>query len=144
MAYYRIKAAGSNSSALSLVVSKVSAITSKKENKDVLFLVSQINIAKDDDRIEQILGESSFNKLVKKRELVIPHPGINFELQPYDYLKNNNHRAYGRTVVVINPSKQDMDAIIQNSNSSIDWIVVEMHMDGELDSWVQTNKAADI
>ncbi|ELQ6001588.1 hypothetical protein U5R87_000025 [Cronobacter dublinensis] len=144
MAYYRIKAAGSNCSALSLVISKVSAITSQKENKDVLFLVSKINIAKDDDRIEQILGASLFNKLIKKRESVTAHQGVNFELQPYDYLKKNNHRAYGRAVVVINPSAQDMDAILQQGNSSIDWIVVEMHSDGELDGWVQAQQATDI
>ncbi|WP_270220706.1 hypothetical protein [Kosakonia cowanii] len=141
MANFRIKAAGNNNSVLTQVLSK---ILSQNHNKDVLFLVSQISIAKNDDRIKQILGGNVFNQLVKKRTSFSATNGINFELQTYDYLKNSNHRAHGRTVVVLNPSTQDLDAILQNSNSGIDWIAVEMTLDGELDSWVHTNQATDI
>lgn len=57
MANFRIKAAGNNNSVLTQVLSKVSKILSQNHNKDVLFLVSQISIAKNDDRIEQVLGK---------------------------------------------------------------------------------------
>lgn len=144
MAFFRIKAAGNNNSALNHVLSKVATIVSQKQNQDVLFLVSQINVAKNDDRIEQILGGTIFKQLVKKRESLSVSSGVNFELQTYDYLKKNNHRAFGRTVVVLNPTTQDLDAIVQNTNSTIDWIAVEMTLDGELDSWVQENQATDI
>ena len=144
MAFYRIKAAGSNNAALNSVIAKVCSIASQNQNTDLLFLVSQIQVAKDDDRIEQIFGEDAFKRLVKKRESISTGVGIKIELQPYDYLKNNNHRAHGRTVVVLNPSVRDLGSILQTTGASINWIVVEMHMDGELDSWVQTNKASDI
>ncbi|MEZ6879832.1 hypothetical protein [Enterobacter sp. KB-280D8] len=144
MAYFRIKAAGNNNSTLNHVLSKVGTFVSQKQNQDVLFLVSQINVAKNDDRIEQVLGETIFKQLVKKRESFSFSSGVNFELQIYDYLKNSNHRAFGRTVVVLNPTTQDLDAIVQNTNSTIDWIAVEMTLDGELDSWVQANQATDI
>lgn len=144
MAYFRIKAAGNNNSALNHVLSKVNIILSQKQNQDVLFLVSQINVAKNDDRIEQILGGTIFKQLVKKRGSYSASSGANFELQTYDYLKNSNHRAFDRTVVVLNPTTQDLNAIVQNTNSTIDWIAVEMTMDGELDSWVQANQATDI
>lgn len=144
MAYFRIKAAGNNTSALNHVLSKVGTILSQNQNQDVLFLVSQINVAKNDDRIEQILGGNAFKELVKKRASFSTGLGVNFELQPYDHLIKNNHRAFGRTVVVLNPTTQDLDAIVQNTNSTIDWIAVEMTLDGELDSWVQVNQAADI
>lgn len=144
MAYFRIKAAGNNNSALNHVLSKVGTILSQKQNQDVLFLVSQINVAKNDDRIEQILGGTVFKELVKKRESFSAGSGVNLELQPYNYLIKNNHRAFDRTVVVLNPTTQDLDAIVQNTNSTIDWIAVEMTLDGELDSWVQANQATDI
>ncbi|EOD2802044.1 hypothetical protein ACJLW1_000481 [Klebsiella aerogenes] len=144
MSSYRIKAAGSHSGNLSAVIDKVIQVASAKENKDVLVLVSQINLAKDDDRIEQIFGELMFDLLVKKRENIVGVGDVNFEVQPYSYLKNNTHRAFGRTVVVLNPSTQDLDAFLQKGNSTVDWIAVEMHLDGELDSWVQANQASDI
>lgn len=43
-------------------------ITSEKVNKDVLVLVSHINYAKDDERIEQIFGGVMFDLLIKKEK----------------------------------------------------------------------------
>jgi len=144
MANYRIKAAGSHSSALGTVIDKVCEIASENENKDVLVLVSQINIAKDDVRIEQIFDKVMFDQLIKKRENTVGVGDVNFEVQPYAYLKNANYRAFGRTVVVLNPTTQDLGAIVQNTNSTIDLIAVEMTQDGELDGWVQESHATDI
>lgn len=90
MANYRIKAAGSHSAALGAVIDKVCEIASAKENKDVLVLVSQINYAKDDERIEQIFGEVMFDLLIKKRENTVGVGDVNFEVQNFSYLKNGN------------------------------------------------------
>ncbi|CAI0896678.1 hypothetical protein [Serratia grimesii] len=144
MANYRIKASGVHSEALDSVIDKVCAIASEKNNKDVLVLVSQINVAKNDDRIKRIFGETMFDLLVKKRNNSVGVGDVNFEVEPYAYLKNNTHRAYDRTVVVLNPSLGDMDTILQKGNAALDWIIVEMHSDGELDCWVQSNQASDI
>lgn len=51
MANYRIKASGIHSEALDSIVDKVYSIASVKDNKDVLVLASQIDIAKNDERI---------------------------------------------------------------------------------------------
>lgn len=144
MANYRIKAAGRHSAALGAVIDKVCEIASAKENKDVLVLVSQINYAKDDERIEQIFGEVMFDLLIKKRENTVGVGDVNFEVQNFSYLKNATHRAYSRTVVVLNPTTKELNNFLQNGNTTVDWIAVEMALDGELDSWVQVNQAADI
>ncbi|MCT8155588.1 hypothetical protein H0Z14_21795, partial [Klebsiella aerogenes] len=69
---------------------------------------------------------------------------VNFELQSFSYLTNAPYRAYGRTVIVLNPTTKQLNNFLQDGNTSVDWIAVEMTLDGELDSWVQVNQAADI
>ncbi|EAQ0292882.1 hypothetical protein WKB38_000239 [Salmonella enterica subsp. enterica serovar Braenderup] len=85
-----------------------------------------------------------FDLLVKRRQNSVGVADVNFEVEPYDYLKNHPDRAYGRTVVVLNPSLNDLDNLFQNNSADLDLIVIEMQIDGELDSWVQANKALDI
>ncbi|EJO9862973.1 hypothetical protein NU766_004225 [Salmonella enterica] len=144
MANYRIKASGIHSEALDSIVDKVYSIASVKDNKDVLVLASQIDIAKNDERIERIFGKVMFDLLVKRRQNSVGVADVNFEVESYDYLKNHPDRAYGRTVVVLNPSLNDLDNLFQNNSADLDLIVIEMQIDGELDSWVQANKALDI
>ncbi|EAA2080518.1 hypothetical protein ACE2I8_003506 [Salmonella enterica] len=144
MANYRIKASGIHSEALDSIVDKVYSIASVKDNKDVLVLASQIDIAKNDERIERIFGKVMFDLLVKRRQNSVGVADVNFEVEPYDYLKNHPDWAYGRTVVVLNPSLNDLDNLFQNNSADLDLIVIEMQIDGELDSWVQANKALDI
>ncbi|WP_447879937.1 hypothetical protein [Serratia fonticola] len=110
----------------------------------LLILVSQINIAKSDDRLERMLGEALFNQLVKRREHCNVDSTI-IELQPYDFILKRGYRAQGRTILIINPA---LSQLVELSNAiggqQIDVIAVEIQLDGELDSWVKQFNAQEL
>ncbi|HHT2661503.1 TPA: hypothetical protein ACTYSP_001080 [Citrobacter freundii] len=144
MASYRIKAAGEHSHALESVMNRVYDIASKKDDKDVLILVSQLQYAKNNKKIEQILGSTMYESLVKRSETVVGIADVNVEFHPYAYISNSPYRGNNKTLVVLNPSISDLETKFSKLHKTTDLIVVEMHSDGELDEWVNTNQAIDL
>ncbi|EDS7046628.1 hypothetical protein [Salmonella enterica] len=144
MAYYRIKAADKHSSVLDSVMDRVYKIASKKEQKDALILVSKLEYAKKDKRLERILGATMFECLVKRRENTVGLADVNVEVHPYKYITTAPYRAHEKTIVVLNPSLSDLAEKFNKLNNHSDFIVVEMHSDGELDEWVKKNQAIEL
>lgn len=144
MAYYRIKAAGEHSHSLECVMDRVYEIVSKKDDKDVLVLVSQLNYAKTDKRIELILGSTMFEALVKRSAEFVGIADVNVEVHPYAYITNSPYHANNKTLVVLNPSISDLENKFTNLHKTTDVIAVEMHSDGELDGWVNDKQAKDV
>ncbi|MBH0371657.1 hypothetical protein [Salmonella enterica] len=144
MAYYRIKAADKHSSVLDSVMDRVYKIASKKEQKDALILVSKLEYAKKDKRLERILGATMFECLVKGRENTVGLADVNVEVHPYEYITTAPYRAHEKTIVVLNPSLSDLAEKFNKLNNHSDFIVVEMHSDGELDEWVKKNQAIEL
>ncbi|EAZ4876762.1 hypothetical protein CBX33_12230 [Salmonella enterica] len=144
MAYYRIKAADKHSSVLDSVMDRVYKIASKKEQKDALILVSKLEYAKKDKRLERILGATMFEYLVKRRENTVGLADVNVEVHPYEYITTTPYRAHEKTIVVLNPSLSDLEEKFNKLNNYSDFIVVEMHSDGELDEWVKKNQAIEL
>lgn len=143
MADYRIKAAGSHSAALGKVIDKVWNYFRKSKQRCAGFSVShQLCERWWKNRANLWRGYVRF--IDKKRENTVGVGDVNFELQNFSYLTNAPYRAYGRTVIVLNPTTKQLNNFLQDGNTSVDWIAVEMTLDGELDSWVQVNQAADI
>ncbi|CAM8423505.1 TPA: hypothetical protein ACYSC8_005156 [Citrobacter freundii] len=144
MASYRIKAAGEHSHVLESVMNRVYDIASKKDDKDVLILVSQLQNAKNNKKIEQILGSTMYESLVKRKDRVVGIADVNVEFHPYAYISNSPYRGNNKTLVVLNPSISDLETKFSKLHKTTDLIVVEMHSDGELDKWVDDNQAKEL
>lgn len=144
MAYYRIKAADKHSSVLDSVMDRVYKIASKKGLKDVLILVPKLEDARKDKRLERILGTTIFEFLVKRSDNTVGIADVDVEVHPYKYITAAPYRAHEKTILVLNPSLSDLEEKFNKLNNYSDFIVVEMHSDGELDEWVKKNQAIEL